>query len=42
MLEPRVGCKDTYLRKYSSSRLRFSMNAGVNLPAVWWVGVLEV
>lgn len=42
MLDPSVGCKDTYLRKYSSSRRRFSMKAGVNLPIMMTADIVSV
>ena len=41
-LFPNVGCKTTYLKKYSKSRRRCSTNVGVNLPTTFFGGNLGI
>lgn len=39
---PKVGCKTTYLKKYSRSLRRCSIKEGVNLPTTFLGGSLGI
>jgi hypothetical protein len=41
-LAPKVGCKTTYLKKYSKSLLRCSTKTGLNLPTTFLGGNLGI